>query len=86
MYTSTLRTKPGRRDDVVLSYAGQAPGLLQEVLLEIASDIAPAFPLLGNESPAYVRLAHEIAGLPEDADRHGPLGDFADALRDAWGP
>ncbi len=86
MYTSTLRTKPGRRDDVVLSYAEQAPGWLREVLLGIASDIAPAFPLLGDESPAYVRLAHEIARSPEDADRHGLLGNFAAALADAWGP
>ena len=86
MYTSTLPTKPRRRDDVVLSYAQQAPGLLQEVLLEIASDIAPAFPLLGDESPAYIRLAHEIARLPEDADRQGLLGDFADAFGEAWGP
>jgi hypothetical protein len=86
MYTSTLPNKPGRRDGVVLSYAQQAPGLLQEVLLEIASDIAPAFQLLGDESPAYIRLAHEIARLPEDADCFGPLGDLVAALLDAWRP
>jgi hypothetical protein len=86
MYTSTLRTKPGRRDDVVLSYAEQAPGLLQGVLLAIASGIAPAFPLLGEASPAYVRLAHQIARLPEDADPRGPLGDLVAALLDAWRP
>lgn len=83
MYTSTLRTKPGRRDDVVLSCAQQAPGLLREVLLEIAADIAPAFPLLGDESPPHVRLAHQIARLPEDADPRGLLGDLVAALLEA---
>ena len=78
--------KAKRRDDMVLSHAREAPALLDELLLDLASDIAPADALLGEASPEYVRLACEIAELSEHTECRGLVDRFLDALRDALRP
>ncbi len=78
------RCTDNRRDDVLLSYVQQAPELLAEMLLEMAFDLADAYRRFGNAVPEFVRLAHELAVQPDDAERRDLLDRFLDALRDAW--
>ena len=80
------RRQHDRRDDVLLRYVREAPEFLAEVLLEIASDIADAYPRFGDAVPPYARLAHELTVQRDDDERRGALDRFLDAMRDAWRP